>query len=144
MLIGRESMIETLQNCCDSDKSEFVVVYGIRRVGKTFLIKEFFGSDITFYTTSLKNNFTTKKQVLAEQGLLFVWGLFNTDSLTAKLQATIMKSARFIQNRVKFIANISKYKAKSQDIAHFKRRKTLHFTIIIILSGKYFEILKKR
>ena len=53
MLIGRESEIETLQYCCDSDKSEFVVVYGRRRVGKTFLIKEFFGSNITFYATGI-------------------------------------------------------------------------------------------
>jgi len=53
MLIGRESEIETLQYCCDSDKSEFVAVYGRRRVGKTFLVKEFFGSNITFYTTGI-------------------------------------------------------------------------------------------
>jgi len=55
MLIGRESEIETLQYCCDSNKSEFVVVYGRRRVGKTFLIKEFFGSNITFYATGVLN-----------------------------------------------------------------------------------------
>ena len=53
MLIGRESEIETLQYCCDSDKSEFVVVYGRRRVGKTFLIREFFGSNIAFYATGI-------------------------------------------------------------------------------------------
>ena len=53
MLIGRESEIETLHYCCDSDRSEFVVVYGRRRVGKTFLIKEFFGSNITFYATGV-------------------------------------------------------------------------------------------
>jgi len=57
MLIGRESEIEALQYCCDSGSSEFVVVYGRRRVGKTFLIKEFFGSNITFYATGVLNGY---------------------------------------------------------------------------------------
>ncbi|MDR0501619.1 MAG: hypothetical protein LBG97_10360 [Coriobacteriales bacterium] len=30
-----------LQMCCESAKSEFVAVYGRRRIGKTYLVKEF-------------------------------------------------------------------------------------------------------
>ena len=34
-LIGRNREIEELDRCLKSDQSEFVVVYGRRRVGKT-------------------------------------------------------------------------------------------------------------
>lgn len=41
-LIGREREIQELQRCVDSNQSEFVIVYGRRRVGKTFLVDEYF------------------------------------------------------------------------------------------------------
>jgi len=49
-LIGREKEIAELKRCLQSDRSEFVIVYGRRRVGKTFLVDEFFQRkyDFTF------------------------------------------------------------------------------------------------
>jgi AAA+ ATPase superfamily predicted ATPase len=41
-IVGRYEEQESLQQYVDSEKPEFVAVYGRRRVGKTFLIKEFF------------------------------------------------------------------------------------------------------
>ena len=52
-LIGREKEIRSLTNCFTSDKSEFVAVYGRRRVGKTFLVKELFGDKFIFYSTGI-------------------------------------------------------------------------------------------
>ena len=37
-IIGRDKEIKELVELYNSDKSEFVAVYGRRRVGKTFLI----------------------------------------------------------------------------------------------------------
>ena len=48
MLIGREKEVERLKNALNSDRSEFVAVYGRRRVGKTFLIKETLGKKLAF------------------------------------------------------------------------------------------------
>ena len=39
-IIGREKEKRGLESLYDSDKAEFVAVYGRRRVGKTFLIDE--------------------------------------------------------------------------------------------------------
>lgn len=39
---GREIEIEKLENYIASRKSEFIAIYGRRRVGKTFLVKELF------------------------------------------------------------------------------------------------------
>lgn len=42
ILIGREKEISKLQDALDSSQAELIAVYGRRRVGKTFLIKQFF------------------------------------------------------------------------------------------------------
>lgn len=41
--IGRELEIDRLAQIEQSDMSEFVAVYGRRRVGKTYLIQQYFG-----------------------------------------------------------------------------------------------------
>ncbi|MDR1014801.1 MAG: ATP-binding protein [Coriobacteriales bacterium] len=41
MFIGREAELDTLNEMYSSDRFEFAVIYGRRRVGKTTLIKEF-------------------------------------------------------------------------------------------------------
>ena len=40
-LIGRKLEQAKLQACMESERSEFVVVYGRRRIGKTFLVRRF-------------------------------------------------------------------------------------------------------
>lgn len=47
-LIARDREIEELKTSLESDESEFVIVYGRRRVGKTFLIEEFFNRTYDF------------------------------------------------------------------------------------------------
>ncbi len=48
VMIGRKKEVETLERLYNSNKSQFVAVYGRRRVGKTYLINELFGDKITF------------------------------------------------------------------------------------------------
>jgi uncharacterized protein len=52
-LIGRKAEIEILEKVKTSNRAEFVAVYGRRRVGKTYLIKQFFGENFTFYLTGM-------------------------------------------------------------------------------------------
>ena len=40
LLIGRNRERNELRSWLDSDRSEFIAVYGRRRVGKTYLIKK--------------------------------------------------------------------------------------------------------
>lgn len=47
-IVGREQEIDEILNLYSSDKSEFVAVYGRRRVGKTFLVDEALKGKITF------------------------------------------------------------------------------------------------
>lgn len=52
-VIGRKSEIGQIRKLYDSGKSEFVVVYGRRRVGKTFLVNQFFDNIFLFKVTGL-------------------------------------------------------------------------------------------
>lgn len=54
-LIGREAQKRQIEKLFNEDRSHFVAVYGRRRVGKTFLIKEYFQNNFTFYCTGLLN-----------------------------------------------------------------------------------------
>lgn len=73
-MIGRKKEQRILQDCLQSDRSEFLVVYGRRRVGKTFLIKEYFNNSFSFYATGLSNA-KTKEQLKAFHGSLVEYGL---------------------------------------------------------------------
>lgn len=55
MIIGRDREKQILNDCFESKESEFIAIYGRRRVGKTFLIKELFGERFTFYSTGVLN-----------------------------------------------------------------------------------------
>lgn len=47
-LIAREQECARLQKCLESDRSELITIYGRRRIGKTFLVDEFFNQQYDF------------------------------------------------------------------------------------------------
>lgn len=55
-LVGRKREQEVLQGIIESGSPEFLVVYGRRRVGKTFLIRQFFNNSFTFYFSGVENS----------------------------------------------------------------------------------------
>jgi AAA+ ATPase superfamily predicted ATPase len=55
-LIGRKKEIKTLEERYNSPKSELVVLYGRRRVGKTFLVKKCFANNLFFSISGVDNN----------------------------------------------------------------------------------------
>ncbi|MBR4722858.1 MAG: ATP-binding protein, partial [Muribaculaceae bacterium] len=48
-LIGRKRECEELKWAMKSNRSEFVILYGRRRVGKTFLVRKFFNDSYSFH-----------------------------------------------------------------------------------------------
>ena len=51
--VGRGEELQMLQMIKDSGRAEFVAVYGRRRVGKTFLIQQFFDNRFSFSATGV-------------------------------------------------------------------------------------------
>lgn len=63
-VIGRENETKTLSSLLLSKSPEFLAVYGRRRVGKTFLIKQFFGSrKIVFFCATGEKDAPMQKQI---------------------------------------------------------------------------------
>lgn len=52
-IIGRKREKDNLMQCLMSKRPEFVAVYGRRRVGKTYLVREYFNKQFSFYATGL-------------------------------------------------------------------------------------------
>lgn len=62
MLTGREKEIQELRQAYDSDESKFVAVFGRRRIGKTYLVREVFQDNFAF-TYSGMAQASTKEQL---------------------------------------------------------------------------------
>ena len=67
-IIGRRKEIKELQDCYQSKRSEFIVVYGRRRVGKTYLVNNVFEDRLAFQHTGL-SPFELKDEVLSQSQL---------------------------------------------------------------------------
>ena len=64
MIIGRKEEQKILLSAAESEYSELIAVYGRRRVGKTYLIRETFGYKFTFQHTGLAKG-KTKDQLFS-------------------------------------------------------------------------------
>ncbi len=74
MLIGREDEIATLHELLNSDESQFVAVYGRRRIGKTFLIRETYKSNFVFQHTGIYGA-TRSQQLSSFRESLYLAGM---------------------------------------------------------------------
>lgn len=77
MIIGRSKEIEALRYAYNSDRAELVAVYGRRRVGKTFLVRETFKNKFTF-TYSGVPNVSTRVQLKHFHQALIAQGMKKT------------------------------------------------------------------
>ena len=55
-MIGRKQELNYLKTLPEEDESQFVAVFGRRRIGKTYLIRESFEHRFTFQHTGISNN----------------------------------------------------------------------------------------
>ena len=72
-IIGRKAEIKRLMAAVDSPRSEFIALYGRRRVGKTFLINQVFRNQFIFKMTgviegTLKDQFTAFADAMSDYG----------------------------------------------------------------------------
>jgi AAA+ ATPase superfamily predicted ATPase len=117
-IIGRINEQAELSRFEKSPVSEFVAIYGRRRVGKTFLVSEYFASRFDFYLTGLANS-NTRMQLINFQLALRQAG--NTDALVPKnwlyafneLKSLLEKSKR--QKKIVFLDELPWMDAPKSD-----------------------------
>lgn len=54
-ITGRKAELEVLSSALESSQSEFIAITGRRRIGKTFLVNNFFEEHICFYLTGVQS-----------------------------------------------------------------------------------------
>ena len=63
-IIGRKAEQEILRQRIESKSPELIVIYGRRRIGKTYLVRQYFNDSFSFYSTGIYQG--TKKEQLGE------------------------------------------------------------------------------
>lgn len=63
IIIGRKKELKILEESVSSNTAEFIAIYGRRRVGKTYLIKNFFGQQSGVFFELTGNEDTMKNQL---------------------------------------------------------------------------------
>lgn len=88
MFIGRNSELKILDKLYRSDKFEFAVIYGRRRVGKTALINEFSKDKDTIFFTGVETNAKQNLENFSRCIMEYQTG-FAVDSSFASFQAAL-------------------------------------------------------
>lgn len=88
MFIGRERELKTLNNLYQSDKFEFVVLYGRRRVGKTALINAFIDKKKNIYFMGVESNAKQNLENFSNSIFEYQTGI-QTDTSFASFQAAL-------------------------------------------------------
>ncbi len=55
IILGRDKEILEFEEAMQSEKSEFIAITGRRRIGKTYLVNQYFKNEICFYLTGIQN-----------------------------------------------------------------------------------------
>ena len=85
-MIGRKEEIKALDWDLSCPESQLVVVYGRRRIGKTYLIREKFSDQFTFYHTGVRDG-TLRDQLDAFRASLVQYGYRKCPRLASWLDA---------------------------------------------------------
>lgn len=69
LLIARDREVRILEDAYNDSRSHFIAVYGRRRIGKTFLVRETFGSRLTFSHSGLSAGKLSKQLEAFQESL---------------------------------------------------------------------------
>ena len=75
MFFGREKELNTLNKLYESNKFEFAVIYGRRRIGKTALINEFCKDKATIFFSALRSTASENLEAFSDSVFLYENGV---------------------------------------------------------------------
>lgn len=107
MFIGRDKELNALDKLYKSDKFEFTVIYGRRRVGKTALINQFLGDKESIYFMGVESNEKQNLENFSKSIIEFSSGI-QTETSFASFQAALEYVFRLAENK-RIILTIDEY-----------------------------------
>lgn len=97
MFIGRNKELDALNRLYQSDKFEFVVIYGRRRVGKTALINHFIDDKTAIYFMGVESNEKQNLENFSKSIIEFSSGI-QTETSFASYQAALEYVFKLAEN----------------------------------------------
>ena len=107
MFIGRERELDALNKLYKSNKFEFAVIYGRRRVGKTALINQFIGDKKAIYFMGVESNAKQNLENFSKSIMEFASGI-ETESSFLSFQAALEYVFKLAENE-RIILAIDEY-----------------------------------
>ena len=107
MFIGRNKELDALNRLYQSDKFEFVVIYGRRRVGKTALINHFIDDKTAIYFMGVESNEKQNLENFSKSIIEFSSGI-QTETSFASYQAALEYVFKLAENE-RVILTIDEY-----------------------------------
>ena len=107
MFIGRDKELNALDKLYKSDKFEFVVIYGRRRVGKTALINQFIGDKESIYFMGVESNEKQNLENFSKSIIEFSSGI-HAETSFASFQAALEYVFKLAENE-RIILAIDEY-----------------------------------
>lgn len=113
MFIGREKELNALDKLYRSDKFEFIVIYGRRRVGKTALINRFIGDKKSIYFMGVESNEKQNLENLSKSLIAFSSGI-QTETSFSSFQVALEYAFQLAENeRIILVIDEYPYVARS-------------------------------
>lgn len=111
MIIAREKEQRILQDAFSSKQSEFIAIYGRRRIGKTFLVRETLGKHFAFSHTGVANA-NVEIQLEAFRDSLKTYGIKLKESPKSWIEAfsllkTLIENSEKSMKKVIFLDELS-------------------------------------
>ncbi len=107
MFIGRNRELAELNRLYNTDRFQFPVIYGRRRVGKTALINEFIKDKDVIYFTGIETSEKQNLENFSKAILMYETGI-ESESIFASFQAALEHVFRLAENK-RLILVIDKY-----------------------------------
>lgn len=107
MFIGRDKELNALDKLYKSEKFEFVVIYGRRRVGKTALINQFIGDKKSIYFMGVESNEKQNLENFSKSIIEFSSGI-QAETSFASFQAALEYVFKLAENE-RIILTIDEY-----------------------------------
>lgn len=113
MFIGREKELRILENQYNSNRFEFTVIYGRRRVGKTAIINEFIKNKDVIYFTGIESNAKQNLENLSQSIMNFATDLPVRSEFSSFQNALEFIFANAEKKRIIFVIDEYPYVAKA-------------------------------
>ena len=91
-IIGRKQESKELLDLYKENKPVFAVIYGRRRVGKTFLVRELFQDKMSFYHTGLSPYELSGQKIMEQQLASFYSSLVRYGSKSKKVPSSWLEA----------------------------------------------------